>query len=334
MSAFGNTIQGASVGVLLAVLMINVGCGKKESAPEQPKPLALVDGVAITEEDYAFEVERRKEAGRPLESPEAILQSLIERQVMLETAAHSEIMQDPAIRRELENKQLGQWLDRSLQVERDSVRVSDEEMEAYYKERLDTFTRPAMARLAILVRRVNARDGEDEETALRNALEKGKAAFMADPAAATQNGRLTGFGTVAAEYSEDTTSRYRGGDLGWMAESDVESRYPAAVIQAGLALEVGAISEVISAEDGLYVVMKTDERPAQLTPYEEVAPTLRRQLIRLKQEEVDRTFRTRLLAGANIEINQERADRLTLPTEVPPDPPALSPLQKFAPHRE
>ena len=301
-----------------------VSCSRKAPEPAAaPDWLARVDGEAITEADVQFEILRRTEANRPLGEVSAILQDLIQRKAMLHAAAKSDVLKDPVVRRELENKQLGQWLDRSLQVARDQVSVSDEELRAHYDANVASFTRPEMFRLAILYRQVNPRDPADAEAALRAELEKGRAAYLADPAQATQQGRSIGFGTVAAAYSEDALSRYRGGDLGWIAADQKNERYPADIIQAGRALAVGAVSEVLAAGSGLYVVLKVDQRPAQTTPFEDVAPTLRRKLIRAKQEVVEQSFVSNVLAGAQIEVDQEKAARLTLPVPVVPPAPDL-----------
>jgi len=323
-------------GVMMAVGLLFTGCGSRDAVPPEPPepPLAAVDGVSITEADFAFEVQRRQASGRPLGEPQAILDDLIQRQAMLQQAERSDIMQDPAVRRELENKQLGQWLDRSLQVERDRVRVSDAELRAEYDARPEAFTRPEMARLAMLYRRVNRRDAEAAQAALRADLESGRALFLADSSAATQAGQLTGFGTVAARFSEDAVSRYRGGDLGWQDRGSSGGRLPDAVADAGFALDVGAVSEVIADGDGLYVIMKSDARPARVTPYEEVAPTLRRRLIRLRQDAVERAFVSNLMASAKIEINQEKVARLALPPVETPVPPVLLPLAGFVPNGE
>lgn len=314
--------------------LTGAGCGRREPPPAESAPLARVGDAVITEDDFTFEVQRRQEQGRPLGEPREILQELIERQAMLQKAEQSDILQDPNVRRELENKQLGQWLDRTLQIERDAVRVTEEEIRAYYDAHPETHTRPEMSRLAMLYRRVSPRDSEETQAALREELERGRAEFLEDPAVATRNGELPGFGSVAARFSEDPATRYRGGDLGWLGDSGDGGRQPAAVIAAGMALEPGAVSEVIAAGEGLYVVMKSDRRPASATPYEEAAPGLRRRLIRLKQEEVERAFKSNLLAEAKIEINEDQAARLTLPSGVTQEPPDLRPVSELGFQRE
>lgn len=321
-------------GVLAACLAISCGKNASKPAAAEPEWLARVNGEAITEADLRFEIERRVESKRPVGDAQSILQELIQRRIMLQEAAKSALLQDPAVQRELENRQLGQWLDRTLQVKRDAVRVTDEELRAHYDAQPEAHTRPGMVRLAILYRRVNARDPDQQAAALREELEKAKAAYLADPAKATQQGRIPGFGAVAAEYSEDTISRYRGGDLGWMETVGAEHHHPAAVIQAGLALERGAISEVFQAGEGLYVVMKMDERAAQVAPFEEVAPVLRRRFIRQRQEEIERTFVSNLLASARVEVDAAKAARVEMPSPATPEPPALRPAAEWRPAQQ
>lgn len=313
-------------GVLL--LLGATSCGRK--AVEQPPAekadwIARVNGESITEQDVQFEIKRRTDAQRPVGDAQSILQDLIQRKAMLSEARRSGLLQDPAVQRELENRELGQWLDRTLQVERDRVSVSNEEMRAYFDENRESFARPEMTRLAILYRRAVRSELTNENAGLRGELEKGRAAYLADPSAATQKGRIPGFGTLAVDYSEDAISRYRGGDLGWMNAGE-ESRLPPAVLETGLALDVGGVSAVVPAGDGFYVVMKTDWRAAQVPPYEDVAPTLRRKLIRQKQENIERDFVSNLLAGARIEVDEQKAAGIHVPVAAVAAPPELRPL--------
>ena len=129
-------------------------------------------------------------------------------------------------------------------------------------------------------------------------------------------------------------SVHRGGDLGWIEKSGTDGRLPAALSEAAFALADGAVSDVIAAGDGLYVIMKSDSRSARVTPFEDVAPTLRRKLIRLKQDEVERTFVSNLMTDATIEINENKVDRLAVQAVVAPEPPVLLPTSGFAPNGE
>lgn len=320
-------VLGRAVAVLIT--LAGAACDRRASAPPPapaPAPeswVARVNGQPITAADVQAEIQRRTAARRAVADAETLVRELVERKAMLDEAARSPVMQDPAVRRELENRQLGQWLDRTLQVERDRVTVTDDELRAHFEAHPETFQRPEMLRLAILYRKANPRDPAESSNELRDALQQARTTYLADPAAATQQGRLAGFGTVAAQASEDTLTRYRGGDLGWLTTEADRARLPAEVLAAGRALDVGGVSEVLAAGDGWYVVMKSDQRPAQATPFAEAAPGLRRQLIRLKQEAVERNFTSSLLARARVEMNPDQVSRLVIPAPVAPVPPDL-----------
>lgn len=314
----------------LAFCLVLTACDRREpavSGKTEPAPLARVGGESVTQADFDFEVRRRLATGRPVGSPLSVVQDLVERQAMLQEAARAPWMNEPEARRERENQMLAQWLDRTLQADKQRVSVSDEEIRAYLREHEAQFKRPAMVRLAILYRRMTPQDTKDTRESLSAELQRARQEFLRDRAAATQSGRIPGFGSVAAQASEDTVSRYRGGDLGWVDTGRRDLRWPAAVMEAGSALPVGGVSEVLAAGNGLYVVMKQDQREAQAAPFEEVAAVLRRQLIRQKEEALERTFRSNLLARVAVEMDTNRVVSLTIPAEGRgPRPPVPHPI--------
>ena len=317
--------EGRRYGVLLCWILacsLTAGCGHRQAGtaktpPVEAPPLARVGDARITEEDFAFEVQRRTKAGAPVESAQALLQDLIQREAMLQEARRAPWIHEPEAKRERDNQLLVQWLDRALQAEEDRVAVTDGELRAYYDAHRGDVTRPAVVRLAMLYRRVSPQEAE----AAAKEMEATRTAYLADRATSTRNGRIPGFGTLAAQASEDAVSRYRGGDLGWLEPGRKDYRWPGAVLDTGFALPKGGVSDILKTEEGLYVVMKCDERDAQVTPFEEASVALRRRLVREKQEALEKDFVRGLLARAKVEVNADRAARLTVRGAEPHAPP-------------
>lgn len=327
----GRTHRTAGVHCLAALLLAlaagSGGCGRQPEpgpAPAAPAPLARVGTAVITLEDFAAEAGRRRASGRLPADAATLLQEMIERQAMLQKAG-AETARDPEVKRELENLLLSRWREKSRQADRAATVVSDEDLRAAYDSDREAWSRPEQARLAILYRRLAPGAGAAEIEQLTAALRKAVAEFKAAPTGATRGGRLQGFGVLAAEASEDTVSRYRGGDLGWLDVTRSDYRWPAEVVKVGFALRVGEVSDVLRAGDGLYVTLKSDARAASVTPFEEAATALRRKLMRAKQEGAERDFRRRLLAEFKVEIDRESAAGLRLPAVVTSEakPPAL-----------
>lgn len=83
------------------------------------------------------------------------------------------------------------------------------------------------------------------------------------------------FAGLAREFSDDTSTRERGGDLGTFAR-DSHTR---AFDEAAFALRPGALSEVVETEFGFHVIKLRSKEPARAQTLEEAAPEIRRRLL-------------------------------------------------------
>ena len=275
---------------LILLSLFICGCDKKE-APSSVSSVVLVTvgGRAVTQADFDDEAARR-----PGMAAEAVLSNLVERQAMLIRAEASEVARSPEFRRNTEDRLIGEWLATTFRKDRDAVTVTEEELQAAYNARREQlFTRPPLARYAILYRK--GRNTDELSAALTEAL----ARFEADRGGATNNDRLQGFGKIAADSSEDTLTRYRGGDIGWVGE-EASSRIPAAVLAMGKLLDVGAVAGPVAAGDGVYVILKTAERDATQIDFKEAAPALRRRLVSEKQAALETRFKEGLMDGVAV----------------------------------
>ena len=270
-----------------------VGCGKKEgvSEPAGPPPSGEGGGCGHHGEGFRTGGASPRRTGRPATDKSALLQEMIEREVMLQKAKSDEAMKDPEVQRSLENQLLTHWLDGIASAGQNQVTVNDDELRAAYEADLASHTRPATIRVAMLYRKVNASDAPEERESVRAALLAARDAYLRDrppPRRAGASAALAGGGGCL----RGRVSRYRGGDIGWHQPGQENYRWPKPVMEAAFALNKGEPSDAIEFEDGLYVVMKSDERPSFVTPFEEAKVTMRRRMIRDKQAAVESQFRS------------------------------------------
>ena len=298
---------------LLCFLSLCFVFGCREEQKDSSPVLATVNGRNITQADFDAEAAKRHTL-----SADAVLSNLIDRQVMLIRAEDSGIADTPTFKRHTEDRLIGEWLAKTYQKDRDAeMTVTEEELQAAYDERRGKlFTRPRLSRYAILYRK--GRNIEELTGALTEALKR----FNAERDEVTNNGRLPGFGKVAADHSEDTISRYRGGDVGWIGD-DTASRVPGEVLAAGKALDIGAIAGPMVAGDGVYAIMKTEMRDTTQINFKEAAPALRQRLLAEKRAAVESRFKESLMDGMNV---VHKAKPVAPPTRKREDVPSALPL--------
>lgn len=297
------------------------------AATRESKPLAWVAGRPITEEDLIREAEWRHAHRKAVPDSVSLLEEMVRRESLLELARQSGLAEEPGIRRRFESLLIARLRECDLEPGVTSVTVDDEEVRAAYETRKEEFERKALDRFAVLFQAVSSKSSEGRRAEARARLEEGLKLADAVPASGGRGAAAGGFGSVAIEYSDDQVSRYRGGDIGWFGADASSDRWPAELLEAGRALGKGARSGIIEADDGLYVIMKSDSRPGGTTPLEEVSEKIRRELLLSKRREMEERFISDAMKAANATSDPEAARGIALPTVsvAPPDasPPSV-----------
>lgn len=293
--------------------------------------LATVAGQPVTAKDLVAEAEWRQANRQPVPAADVLLEEMVDRLALVERAKQSGIADEMETRRRVESLLIARLRERELDSRLAKVEVSDEEISAAYEERADDYSREAIDRFAILFLAAHDKMSEDARKEVRDRLESALSKSDANPARGGRGPAASGFGALAIEASDDQVSRHRGGDIGWIA-ADAETRFPAAVIDAGRSLEKGARSGIIESADGYYAIMKTDSRPGGVQPLADVSDKLRNALSREKRREIEEGFLADALSQAGVELNPAAALKVDLPVstrpasnaDTPPNFPAAS----------
>lgn len=108
------------------------------------------------------------------------------------------------------------------------------------------------------------------------------------------------FAAIAKESSDQKDSAARGGDIGWVAESQVRPEIKSQVV--GLAK--GAVGEPVKLSDGWHIVKLLDTKPAATRPLDDVRPLLIQRLRAQRTEVLRRSYLARLLEESPPVINE------------------------------
>ncbi len=247
--------------VLGVVAVLVAGCRREAAQPLSDQP-PLLDGVArveatpILREDLELELTRRG-ARREDADFDAVVEELIQRQLMVADARRLGLDEEPATRRALDAVLIARWKERQLEPHFSSNHpgasvaatpaTNDVPASA---SRLEPVSHVAWLRLRFTPRTSAAR-----RAALRGRMTEARSrALQLEPAVA-------GFGPLAVDYSDDDDTRAIGGDLGWLSASGSSIPGGDSVRQAIDALrQPGEISPVIEARDGFYLLRLIERR--------------------------------------------------------------------------
>lgn len=90
------------------------------------------------------------------------------------------------------------------------------------------------------------------------------------------------FAKLAQRYSQDTTSKASGGDIGLKARDELAKEYA----EAAFSLEPGEISPVVKTDEGFHLIKLVKKQPASYTPLEQAEESIRAELAKAKKHEL------------------------------------------------
>lgn len=173
--------------------------------------------------------------------------------------------------------------------------VSDEEVKAFYDERPETFNKPERIQVShILVKCPPGSEQKEVDEAMKKIVEiqeklkKGEATFA----------------ELAKNYSEDSTTKNNGGALN--GEITKSSPLPKSFLDAAFALNKGEISEPVKSVLGYHLIMATEKKPAEITPFSEIKESLKFRLLEQKNSIEMKKYVDSLVKKSNIQIKLEK----------------------------
>ena len=195
-----------------------------------------------------------------------------------------------------------------------TAKVSDSEIEKFYKENKAQFTTPERVEVAHILfdtnidaikRAITEKDKEgkmstaDIEAKAKEEISKKEA--LAKDIAQQHSKNPKKFAGFAKQYSDDPGSAQKGGDLGFITRESVVKEFgDVAFIQ-----KVGTVSPLVKSQFGLHIIYVKDRAAAGAQPLAKVKNDLREYLTQKKKYDVFQNYVEGLKNGAKIEYVDE-----------------------------
>ena len=290
--------------LIVVVIGLSLWCFRPEK--KDPDLIAIVGSREIRVTPFMDEMNRRNNRGRTTIDKKQVLDELILREAMLSKIFEEALHLDPDIQRDYHNLLIGRYKQRYLTPQIDSTVVSDQDIENHYQSNIDRYTQPKKVRLAMIYMKTYPTMSPEKMERIHTKMNECR-----DKALNMKEGR--GFGTLSIQYSEDQPTRYKGGDIGWIADKR-KYRWHDLILQAGFALQkIGDISSIIETDQGLYLVKLLDTRESNITPLDKVKEQIRHKLLLIKRKETESQFLSTVVNQTNVTIYSDVLDQIPQP---------------------
>ena len=177
------------------------------------------------------------------------------------------------------------YLDR---IRMDASDVSDTELEKFYAKNEARLTLPAQLRVSHILLKWKPMGTQDDRGAIHKQMQP-----ILERARSGED-----FAALAAEFSEDSSTRGNGGDTGFFGPGTMVPEFE----QAAYALDVGEVSDPVDTVFGVHIIKLVERQEPRLLPLDEVREQLRDYLREEKMETAVSAKIDELRAAADIEV--------------------------------
>jgi peptidyl-prolyl cis-trans isomerase C len=273
---------------LALILIVSVGCAKRpEKASsdkdiKQPKILAKVNGVPITEDDLAFQIS--KAHGEPAQSKGRDLEQVIKEELMYQQGLKLGIDKEPSYR----------------------AKIAELEMQLNNMKRLEITRRVFNSQVAS---KVNIGDKEVKDYYAKNAdkigtdLHLGMISYNSKEAAEKALARIKGgesFEKIAAEKAGPAAT---GGNKPWDMGYATWEQIPIDFVDGVYRLKPGQVSDVVSMKDtGFYLFKLFESRKNPKADLASMTPVIMNRFRDQKVTEAYADYAKQLRKDAKVEL--------------------------------
>ncbi|MFL5318703.1 MAG: peptidyl-prolyl cis-trans isomerase [Myxococcaceae bacterium] len=316
------TFRRSALAVFVAAAALLAGCKGEKKPKDDPNVIATVNGEVLSRADFESELSRDLTSmeGLTPQSPEqldisrrALLDTLVERMLLLQAAKASNIVVSPEevdrgvlrissdypaegfdealAQGQLSMAELKQKTSQLLTIEKlfqsqvySRAAVTEDEISDYFEAHPEEFEVPEEVHAQQIVVK-----GADDAKKVQAQLRAGKK-----------------FPDLARKYSLSADAKV-GGDLGFFPRGVMPPKFDEICFKLG----VGQVSDVVESEYGYHLFKVLEKKPASKKQLSDVRLQIEEKLLKEKRANAQKEFVKELRAKADIKVNEPALQSVT-----------------------
>jgi len=173
----------------------------------------------------------------------------------------------------------------------EKITVSEVEMKSYFDAHKDEFKTPETVHVKHILIMVDKGASEDDK---QKAKEKAE-----DILKKIKSGE--GFEKLASEFSDDTMTKPKGGDIGFVTRGRLVKSFE----DAAFALKPGEVSDIVETQFGYHIIKSEEKKDAGIESYDALKDKIKQKLLQERIQSEVSTFIEKASKDAGVEFHTE-----------------------------
>jgi parvulin-like peptidyl-prolyl isomerase len=244
-----------------------------------------------------------------------LLEEMIRFEVLVESARRAGAFDDPEMQRRIKQLAVSRIEQQIAGEVGEAEALTHDEVAAYYEQQAAALARPERIKVAFILIQLPAKVSAEKKAELaQRAAEARKEAEGLAP-------EVLNLGYLAAKYSDDQATRYKGGESGWLSRKQPSPRWGGEIVEQLFALgEPGAMTPVLETDEGLWIFRLMERESPAAVPLERVELNLRNRMIEERIEARLNALYKSTAGALKITVDEQELESVPPPDRTQPDP--------------
>jgi peptidyl-prolyl cis-trans isomerase C len=279
------------------LLLLAITCFQGNAIAQEDTIAAVIGNKKITVSDFNaiigyLDSDKQKALEKNPQLKENLLRQIVQTMVIADMAKKQGFDNKPDVKKQLElftdNFLVNEYLRKEVASK---ATVSEDDIKIYYDGHKDEFKTSDMVRARHILIKVAPQSSEEEKKKAKVKAESVLKKIKDDE----------DFAGLANNYSDDTSSKLTGGDLGFFARGKMVKPFE----DAAFSLKPGEVSGIVETQFGYHIIKLEERKAASTEPLENVKERIQQKLLQDSMRSKVSEFIEKAVKDSKVEIHPE-----------------------------